>query len=507
MMKQVQISKLSDIKSVFNSPSDNEQYYRIIKNSGLNEFENIELAQPIIRQSQATIIWKAKSIGNFVNFNSLTTIQQQEIGRSLELFYEKLKNRAKDFRNITPDFAEKIIQVPSLNSLLIDSESSKIIIVDWGFLEDSFNRSDSLISKLFPKIENSILVKVVDEDNLPVEACEIQFTTNHFNQTGLTNEKGFARFQNLIQGQEFNLNIRHNSFDSISQNFICDGSKEYCIRLIKKKPQVQDIIPPLINEIITEEEEEKEKVLEVPLAEEKPPLQIKFVSSFNRPIKDLEIKVSNDLGEKVIQKTNKEGNILVNMASQKLSFELTRRHSLWNFNIDNTPDTKHIIKLKPLYPWLWWLLILLLIFICLWCLLSDCDCGRTTVHNSNNQTYVPPQNNPSKPEVLNCNSANESGGAGVTKNQHFLGETEGTVLISYNMENVPDKIDVFYEGRLVVSTNEISGNENGYVGANNKAGCCGKLTFDYSKNKDDFCTIVVSGSNKTKWQYSINCPK
>lgn len=505
-MRQVHISKLSDIKSVFNSPSDNEQFYRVITNSSLNEFENIELAQPVIRQSHSSIIWKAKSTGNFINFNSLTTIQQQEVGKKLELFYKQLKSKAKDFRNITPDFAEKIIQVPSLNSLLIDNDSSKIIIVNWGFLEDSFNRSDSLISKLFPKIENSILVKVIDEKSRPIERCEIQFSTKHYGQTGLTNEKGFARFQNLTQGQEFNLKLHNKGFRAISENFVCDGREEYCIKLIKEKEP--EIITPTPIQEFDDFVPIKENIEEEPYFEEETtPTTIKFVNTFNRPIKNLHVKISNELGEPSTETTNKQGEIAVDQTSKSLSFELTRRRSLWDFQIDNTLQTKHIIKLKPQYPWLWWLLILLLLFLWLWCLLSDCNCGRNTISNSSNQTYVPPKNNPPPPAVLSCNTANKSGGEGITKNQHFLGDHNGTVTVTYDMENVPDKMEVYYEGTLISSTSDISGNQNGFVGENNQAGCCGILEFPYKKNNNDFCTVIITGSNQTSWRYTISCPQ
>jgi hypothetical protein len=507
MMRQVHISKLSDIKSVFNSPSDNEQFYRVLTNSGLTNFENIELAQPTVRQSNASVIWKAKSSGNYSSFNSLTTTKQEEVGRTLEKFYKKFKEKANEFKNVGPDFAEKIIQIPSLDSLLVDESNYNIIIVNWGFLEDSFNRSEGLISKLFPKPENSVLVNVIDDENQAVPFCELTFSTKQFDQTGLTNEKGYARFQNLRQGLEFSIKVNYPPYESLTKEFICDGRKEYCVQIKKEEIITKDspVEPIEIDEIETGEINEVEED-EAALDEENEPIKIKFINTFNRPIKNLKVTVKEENGDVLHRNTDKNGQIFLDTNSNILNFELTRRHSPWNFTIKNDYQTNHLIKLKPLYPWIWWLVILLLLFFWLWCLLSNCNCGQTINQHSNNHSYSNPIEEKKPPEVLNCNSANKSGGEGVTKNKHFLGENTGIVSISYNMENVPDKMEVFYEGKLVGSTNEVNGNKNGFVGANLSAGCCGEIDFYYKKNKDDFCTVVLTGSNKTSWNYSISCP-
>ena len=50
------------------------------------------------------------------------------------------------------------------------------------------------------------------------------------------------------------------------------------------------------------------------------------------------------------------------------------------------------------------------------------------------------------PEVFNCNQENKSGGEGISSNKHFLGENSGKVSVSYNMESIPDKMEIFYDG-------------------------------------------------------------
>lgn len=55
-MKTIHTSSLNEIKSVFNSESDNEQYFKVLKNSNSAKLYNVELAQPIVRKTKASVI-------------------------------------------------------------------------------------------------------------------------------------------------------------------------------------------------------------------------------------------------------------------------------------------------------------------------------------------------------------------------------------------------------------------------------------------------------------------
>jgi hypothetical protein len=108
--------------------------------------------------------------------------------------------------------------------------------------------------------------------------------------------------------------------------------------------------------------------------------------------------------------------------------------------------------------------------------------------------------------VYNCDDEARSGGDGITTNKHTIGKKSGIIHLNFDMQNVPDKLEVYYEGKLVASTTQIPGNENGYVGGENGAGCCSQLSFNYVFNKEDFCIVVVSGGTDTSWTYTLGCP-
>ena len=146
-------------------------------------------------------------------------------------------------------------------------------------------------------------------------------------------------------------------------------------------------------------------------------------------------------------------------------------------------------------------------------LLDNCDCKEIVVRGCINKRYK--EYNPNahvddgscETKLIPCNTKSNSGGDGVTTNIHYLGIDEGNVIVYYDMDNIPDKLEVFYEGIRLVSTFEVPGNENGYVGKNNQGGETGRLTFYYKPVNDNYCKIIVSGGNGTSWSYTLGCPK
>ncbi len=49
--------------------------------------------------------------------------------------------------------------------------------------------------------------------------------------------------------------------------------------------------------------------------------------------------------------------------------------------------------------------------------------------------------------MLPCDWSGDSGGEGVTRNKHYLGEKPGFVAINYNLYVKPDDIKVIYRAR------------------------------------------------------------
>lgn len=86
------------------------------------------------------------------------------------------------------------------------------------------------------------------------------------------------------------------------------------------------------------------------------------------------------------------------------------------------------------------------------------------------------------------------GGAGIHENVHTLGKG-GRVVIEYQMWYQPDRMDIFYRGQVIASTNTHVMGE-------------GRLVFNFSPVGNDTDIIVRIGSldGTTSWAYIMTCP-
>ncbi|MEH0154271.1 hypothetical protein V6R21_09000 [Limibacter armeniacum] len=107
--------------------------------------------------------------------------------------------------------------------------------------------------------------------------------------------------------------------------------------------------------------------------------------------------------------------------------------------------------------------------------------------------------------VLPCDTSQSSGGMGTTYNTFQLPTIEGTFRIAYDMQNVPDQLDI-YEGtedevragtaRLIWSTHQpVSGKDD--------------VSIPYQldrENKNHYVTLRIMGEqNGTLWRYTFFC--
>lgn len=104
------------------------------------------------------------------------------------------------------------------------------------------------------------------------------------------------------------------------------------------------------------------------------------------------------------------------------------------------------------------------------------------------------------PKIQQCNQSTKSGGQGVTETKHILGRTGPTSFtLAYDTRIQPDKIDVYYQGRLIRST--------GYVGDRINKGK-GSVVVDVPPGIANYVTVKVTGPESgTVWDYTVNCPR
>lgn len=578
-MREVYTSKLSDIKTVFNSNSDNEQYYKLLKNVGCHIIGNVELARPVIRKSYATITWMSEADSTLKPFNQLSEEKQVEVSLALEKFFNVFREKIGKLRSSSLDFANQLIQIPTKNSILVNEESDYIVIVNWGFLEDSFDRKEGVISRMFlDRPRSSILIRLVNQKNNPVAGRKLKLESKKEREFADTDPSGFARFGMLSRGDKFSIYDASHPEERLLSSFECDGRQQYDIQ-IKERVKVNlhfkdavgndlqvegytvftkehgsvkfnthkfgqyafsaQVIPDTFkvydnqnNKIFEAEIPDTDRTFEISLEPKEPipptapvePLneppnepkgrdcRFQFVNSFGRSIRGMPVRFEGKDNIEYVETTDNNGEVrLKDIEDTQLKFSFHRYNKDWTQTIDIKDGDYHIIKVRPVFPWLWWILLLILTLLLICCLFFNCFCGNKS-HPQRNATIVERLSHDERERLENvemnpCDARSESGGEGVTSNKHYLGKTGGVVRIDYNMNNVPDRLEVFYEGERVASTYEIPYNIDGFVGADNQAGCCGSLEFVYEPNEEEYCIVRITGPDETIWEYKMGCPR
>ena len=96
------------------------------------------------------------------------------------------------------------------------------------------------------------------------------------------------------------------------------------------------------------------------------------------------------------------------------------------------------------------------------------------------------------PPPQQCNASTQSGGEGVTRTVHELGQPSGTFNFTYEAFSVPDQFDVYYEGQLIFTTGgPVSGGDT--------------VPITYSGTATTV-EVVVTGPPGTLWNYVVACP-
>ena len=108
---------------------------------------------------------------------------------------------------------------------------------------------------------------------------------------------------------------------------------------------------------------------------------------------------------------------------------------------------------------------------------------------------APPVNRP-PPGQLPCDWAGDSGGEGITRNKHYLGDKPGFVTINYNLFVRPDEIKVMYRGQQIAGTRGPRSHRGGFG-------------FDWRPVGGDYSVdvVVIGEIYGTRWTYAMACPR
>jgi hypothetical protein len=363
-------------------------------------------------------------------------------------------------------------------------------------------------------IKESVILsfRVKNGEGLPIANYHLEYSSPQHNKIQLkTNSIGLAEVIEVVCIDRFFVNKDKVLFNEV----IPDKDTLYDI-VIEEEKKSPPIVEPDIPVFI-----EEDLILS--------PVSLVFLNRFGKAISGLNVEVKDSKGKiSIVKETDKEGRIEIdNLEEGNYEVKFTRRSSQWNYSFDHKLTNEvHEFCVKPIYPWLWWLCCLIVLALLICCTFFNCICelrGTSNSIDSSSRQYEQKELNatPNKTgdetesnlteeineEIIPCNIQQKSGSAGITMNNHELGEEAGIVKIAFDMQEIPDKLEVFYEGKLVASTFEIQNNIDGFVGASLSSGCCGLLSFNYVPEDDKFCTVKITGNYNTEWIYGVGCPE
>jgi hypothetical protein len=523
-MKQVSTSSLGDIKTVFDNPDTNVYHYNELKTKFNENDFGVELAEPRIRQANNLIVWRSKAESTLLPLTDLSSEEQKEVAAIIQNAFSTFKSKTSEA--VTDKFHAGIMEIPNLSSVLVGRKGDgyEIVITEWGFVNDTLERKTGILSQIFPTPKVSILAVLKKSSGQLIESEKVQLRYEGTRTNDITDEQGRARLGHLALDSRFTLLSPDGKFHS--EEFTADGRKEYPIIMeeaqeeeppkdeveeVKKAPEVKEEPEEEKNEEPEKEPEEKDPPPVVPV-------QLQFINYFGKPIKRKQIALTAPNGNRSDYTTDENGCFdVVDMPDGSYGLRFQRAGEEWNKSFDHENRyNKHKFQVTAKVPWYWWLLCAFLLYLLICCLFFNCMCEVAQTippadpRDADEQAInsVEEEMEIVEPEVIiPCNVQQKSGGAGITRNHHELGSSPGLVRLAYDMQNIPDKLEIYYAGSLVASTRDVLFNEDGYVGGNTNAGCCGELVFQYTPSGTTYCEVVVSGFDSTQWGYSLGCPE
>ena len=197
-MYNIKESNLGKIKSVFNDNAKNAHYHRIIHKTFNENIQNIEFAKPIIQENRGIIIWQTKFEGPYYQYRNLSPEKKYHIDNLIKKSLHEMSQMRGD--SIEDVFLEKIIEIPGEDSIfyvLDDGNNVKVIITEWGFVKDDFEKKEGFLKKIFSQTKKSVLLKFESNKGDAISGVEAIINTKNNKEKFISDSNGLVRLNNL----------------------------------------------------------------------------------------------------------------------------------------------------------------------------------------------------------------------------------------------------------------------------------------------------------------------
>lgn len=286
-MNIVKESNLGSIKSVFNDDASNSHYYKIIHKTINGQIVNLEFAKPIIQVNQGSISWQSKFDGPYLNYTSLNIESKKYVDAIIQDSLNSMASLLKG--NNDPDFMDNIIEIPNEESIFYTKNSNNtinVILTEWGYTNDEHQRKEGVLKKIFTSaMKSSLIVKFKSVKDEKLEGVKTFITAEGLNFSGVSDNEGAIKLNNLEKGNTILISSPDNIFDEV--NLKIGSIEEHTI-----------------------------------LVERKFTLSFQVLTSKSRPVANTDFFFRSELFQNLILQTDKNGICLVKHTERDGDFEL-----------------------------------------------------------------------------------------------------------------------------------------------------------------------------------------
>lgn len=210
--------------------------YKQISNIAVNENFDVIFAEPVFTKNSDKVNWFTSIDGDIYKFSELNDQQIKEVKHQIWSTCKKLDDLttlwSEEGKKNLANIMEGSIEIPSLDSVFL--VNNKVVLCNWGFVEDRFNAQKGIIRKIAQEFSNvTVNILILTESSKPLSGVSVEIE-NVFHDTDAS---GSLTISNLELGSSIDLNIKHESYEIYSEKIkINSNSLKKEITLLKKTP-------------------------------------------------------------------------------------------------------------------------------------------------------------------------------------------------------------------------------------------------------------------------------
>ena len=492
-MYNIKESNLGNIKSVFNDSAKNAHYYRIIHNTFHENIQNIEFAKPIIQENRGVILWQTKFDGPYSVYSNLSSEQKYHIDNLIKKFLHEMSQKLGD--SIEDVFLEKMIEIPGEDSIfyvLDEVNNVKVIITEWGFVKDDFEKKDGVLKKIFSQTKKSILLRFESNKGEAVEGVQAIISTRSNKEKFTSDSNGLVRLNNLdlddtvyvnnvdnnFQNTQFEVHTRDeeiikvnrtfnlsfniinasglpienklfkfNSDDYGNSDFYTNSNGQFNLahrevdqefRVFSEEGELllSDVIPSVDKQFTITYNPPKPEVNIVEDEYVEPvvinePVQLEFLTRNKKPIAHQKIDLYGDFG-KLNFETNVNGIHTIDNLSEKQEYTIFMNYkgTDWKQEFNHVGDSKYTFIVKK-RRFLWWWIPFILFFLLLLLIPTTVEHNYTVLDRITNE--------PIKGASISSSQSN------IYQTSNLLGETDSLGKLKIDYGKSPIYKQMFYK--------------------------------------------------------------